>query len=180
MRIVLLLVWLCGMRLLAGDAPFAGLTLPDHLDRPHDVAQETAGHLVMLFAIDSRVDGKAWDERLTAHLPADRQLVRIMDAGAVALEDRPRLLDRVKKALDGTNVTFVMDWQGVVRKALGGTPDQVVIVSIAADGTLQGRTGGLPTPENLTTALGFLGIVPDPPLKDERPSNPKTDKKSTP
>lgn len=180
MRIVLLVVWLCGMRLLAGEAPFAGLNLPDHQDRSHNLAQETAGRLVMLFAIESRVDGKAWDERLTAHLPADRPLVRIMDAGAVAEEDRPRLLERVKKALDGTNVTFVMDWQGVVRKALGGTPDQVVIVSIAADGTVQGRSGGLPTPGNLTTALGFLGIVPDPPLKDERPSNPKTDKKSTP
>jgi hypothetical protein len=164
----------------AGDAPFRGVTLTDHLSQSHDLEKETAGHLVMLFAIESRVDGKAWDERLSAQLPADRQLVRVMDAGAIAEEDRPRLLERVKKALDGTRVTFVMDWQGAVRKQLGGTADQVVIVAVDAQGTVSGRTGGLPTAANLTTALGFLGIVPMPPLTDDKTANPKTDPKHTP
>lgn len=166
--------------LTAGDAPFRGLTLNDHLGQAHDLERETAGRLVMLFTIESRVDGKAWDERLTAHLPADRQLVRVMDAGAIMEEDRPRLLERVKKALDGTSVAFVMDWQGVVRKQLGGTADQVVIVAIDAQGAVSGRAGGLPTAASLTTALGFLGIVPLPPLIDDKPANPKTDPKRTP
>lgn len=178
--VLLMLLTVGGVSLSAGDAPFRGVTLTDHLDQPHDLEKETSGRLVMLFAIESRVDGKAWDERLTAHLPADRQLVRVMDAGAIAEEDRPRLLERVKKALDGTTVTFVMDWQGVVRKQLGGTADQVVIVAVDAQGTVSGRSGGLPTAANLTTALGFLGIVPMPPLTDDKPANPKTDPKRTP
>lgn len=164
----------------AGESPFTGLTLTDHLDRPHVLASETVSRLVMLFAIDSRVDGKAWDERLTPHLPADRPLVRIMDAGAVRESDRPRLLERVRKALDGTPVVFLMDWDGAVRKQLGGTVEQVVVVATDAQGVVIGRTGGLPTAANLTTALGFLGIVPMPPLSDDKPANPKTDKRPTP
>lgn len=177
---VFLMLLTAGMSLSAGDAPFRGVTLTDHLGQAHDLEKETVGRLVMLFTIESRVDGKAWDERLTAHLPVDRHLVRVMDAGAIAEEDRPRLLERVKKALDGTTVAFVMDWQGVVRKHLGGTADQVVIVAINEQGAVSGRTGGLPTAANLTTALGFLGIVPMPPLTDDKPTNPKTDPKRTP
>jgi hypothetical protein len=176
----LLMLLTTGVPLSAGDIPFIGLTLRDHLGQTHDLEKDTAGRLVMLFTIESRVDGKAWDERLTAHLPADRQLVRVMDAGAIAGEDRPRLLERVKKALDGTAVVFAMDWQGLVRKQLGGTAEQVVIVAVDAQGTISGRTGGLPTAANLTTALGFLGIVPKPPLTDDKPANPKTDPKPTP
>ncbi len=178
--LVLLMLLAADMPLPGGDAPFRGVTLTDHLGHPHDLEKETAGRLVMLFAIESRVDGKAWDERLTAHLPADRQLVRVMDAGAIAEEDRPRLLERVTKALAGSSVVFVMDWQGVVRKQLGGTAEQAVIVAIDAQGMVSGRTSGLPTAANLTTALGFLGIVPLPPLTDEKPANPKTDPKRTP
>ena len=180
MWLMLLMLVTAGVPLTAGDAPFHGVTLTDHLGQTHDLEKETVGRLVMLFAIESRVDGKAWDERLTAHLPADRQLVRVMDAGAIAEEDRPRLLERVKKALDGTPVVFVMDWQGTVRKQLGGTADQVVTVAIDAQGAISGRTGGLPTAANLTTALGFLGIVPMPPLIDDKPANPKTDPKRMP
>ena len=164
----------------AADSPFTGLSLNDHLDRPHDLSTETTNRLVMLFAIESRVDGKAWDERLTQHLPADRSLVRIMDAGAVREADRPRLLDRVRKALDGTNVVFLMDWQGTVRKRLGGTVDQVLVVATDAQGVVTAQVSGLPTAANLTTALGFLGIVPMPPLTDDKPANPKTDPKRTP
>jgi hypothetical protein len=178
--LVLLMLLMVGVPLTAGDAPFHGITLTDHLGQAHDLEKETTGRLVMLFAIESRVDGKAWDERLTAHLPADRQLVRVMDAGAIAEEDRPRLLERVKKALDGTAVIFVMDWQGTVRKRLGGAADQVVIVAVDTQGVLSGHTGGLPSAANLTTALGFLGIVPMPPLTDDKPTNPKTDPKHTP
>lgn len=179
-KLLVLLMLVADMQLHAGDAPFRGITLTDHLGQVHDLEKETIGRLVMLFAIESRVDGKAWDERLTTHLPADRQLVRVMDAGAIAEEDRPRLLERVKKALDGTPVTFVMDWQGAVRKQLGGTADQVVIVAIDAQGTVSGRSGGLPTAAHLTNALGFLGIMPMPPLTDDKPANPKTDPKRTP
>lgn len=164
----------------AADSPFAGLTLSDHLDQPHSLSAETANRLVMLFAIESRIDGKAWDERLSAHLPADRRLVRIMDAGAVRESDRPRLLERVRKALDGTNVVFLMDWQGAVRKQLGGTVDQVLVVATDPHGVVTAQVAGLPTAANLTTALGFLHIVPNPPLTDDKPANPKTDPKRTP
>lgn len=164
----------------AADSPFAGLSLTDHLDRPHELSAETTNRLVMLFAIESRVDGKAWDERLTPHLPADRPLVRIMDAGAVREGDRARLLERARKALDGTSVVFLMDWQGAVRKHLGGTVDQVLVVATDAQGVVTAQVGGLPTAANLTTALGFLGIVPMPPLTDNKPANPKTDPKRTP
>ena len=176
----LLMLVTASVPLPAVDAPFRGVTLTDQLGQAHDLEKETVGRLVMIFAIESRVDGKAWDERLTAHLPADRQLVRVMDAGTIAEEDRPRLLERVKKALDGTPVVFVMDWQGAVRKQLGGTAEQVVIVAIDEQGAVSGRTGGLPTAANLTTALGFLRIVPMPPLTDDKPANPKTDPKRTP
>jgi hypothetical protein len=56
----------------------------------------------------------------------------------------------------------------------------VVIVAVDAHGALSGRTGGLPNAANLTTALGFLAIVPTPPLTDDKPANPKTDPKHTP
>ncbi|MBA3697561.1 MAG: hypothetical protein H0W78_01665 [Planctomycetes bacterium] len=175
--LLLVLTW---MSLAAGESPFAGVTLDDHLGRPHVLTAETANRLVILFAIESRVDGKAWDERLTPHLPKDRPLVRIMDAGAVRESDRPRLLERVTKALAGTDVVFLMDWTGALRKQLGGTVEQAVIVATDAQGVVIGRTGGLPTAASLTTALGFLGIVPDPPLTDAKPINPKTDKRPTP
>ncbi len=178
--LLMLLMLLTGVTLTAGDAPFHGVTLTDHLGQAHDLEKETSGRLVMLFAIESRVDGKAWDERLTAHLPVDRQLVRIMDASGVAEEDRPRLLERVRKALDGTSVVFVIDWKGVMRNQLGGTTDHVVIVAVDTQGALSGRSGGLPNAANLTAALGFLAIVPMPPLTDEKPANPKTDPKHTP
>lgn len=164
----------------AAESPFRGLSLTDHLDRPHELSAETSNRLVMLFAIESRVDGKAWDERLTPHLPVDRPLVRIMDVGAVREDDRLRLLNRVRQALDGTNVVFLMDWQGAVRKRLGGTVEQVLVVATDAQGMVTARVGGLPTATNLTSALGFLGIVPMPPLTDDKPANPKTDPKRTP
>lgn len=180
LMLMLMLMLLASVPLHAGDAPFHGVTLTDHLGQAHDLEKETVGRLVLLFAIESRVDGKAWDERLTAHLPADRQLVRVMDAGAITEEDRPRLLERVKKALDGTSVVFVMDWQGVARKQFGGTVEQVMIVAINAQGAVSGRSGGLPTAANLTAALAFIGIVPLPPLTDDKPAKPKTDPKRTP
>jgi hypothetical protein len=158
----------------AGENAFKDLVLDDHLGRPHDLAKEAPDHLVLLFAIACRVDAKAWDDGVSPHLPVGTHLVRIMDLGEVAAEDRPRVLERVTKALADTSVVFVMDWEGAVRKRLGGTPDQALMVAFDGEGVETGRVSGLPSAKNRTTALGFMRIVPHPALVDDVAPNPKT------
>jgi hypothetical protein len=177
MKPLLLLLLAVSLPLAAGEPPLHGITLPDHLDQPHDLERETRARLVLLFTIAARVDAKAWDD---SHLPVGRPLVRVLDAGAIAQEDRPRLKERVTKALEGTGVLFVMDYEGVVRKRLGGLADQALVVAIDAEGAETGRVTGLPSAANRTTALGLIGIVPDPPLVDEPIRNPKTDARHLP
>lgn len=164
----------------AGEALFTGLVLKDHLDQPHDLEKEAPDRLVLLFAIACRVDAKAWDEGVSPHLPVGKPLVRIMDLGEVGAEDRPRVLERVTKALAGTGVLFVMDWEGAVRKRLGGSAEQALVVAVDGDGGELGRVSGLPSAKNRTTALGYLRIVPSPPLVDDIAPNPKTDPRRSP
>jgi hypothetical protein len=181
MRLLILLTLLVSTRMgEAGEALFTGLVLNDHLGQPHDLGKETPDHLVLLFTIACRVDAKAWDEGLSPYLPVGKPLVRIMDLGEVGAEDRARVVERVTKALDGTGVLFVMDWEGAVRKRLGGSPDQALIVAIDGEGKELGRVTGLPTAKNRTTALGFVRIVPHPPLIDDVTPNPKTDPRRQP
>lgn len=164
----------------AGEALFKGLVLKDHLDQPHDLEKEAPDHLVMLFSILARVDAKAWDEGVSPHLPVGKPLIRIMDLGEIGAEDRPRVLERVTKALANTGVLFVMDWEGVVRKRLGGNVEQALIVAIDGEGGELGRIAGLPSAKNRTTALGFVRIVPHPALVDDIAPNPKTDPRKSP
>ena len=163
----------------AGEALFRGLVMSDHLGQVHDLERETAGRLVMLFDLQARVDAKAWDEGVSGNLPRDRPLVRILDGGAIDAADRPRLMERVTRALDGTGVVFVLDWDGAVRRRL---MDSAPIILVACDASDRecGRISGAPSAANRTTALGFLHIVPDPPLTDRILPNPRTDLKPTP
>jgi len=175
--LVLVVCW--STSLSAGEALFRGLTFNDHLGKAHNLEQETPGRLVMLFDIQARVDAKAWDDGISGSLPKDRPLVRILDGGAIDAADRPRLIERVTRALERTGVVFVLDWDGAVRKRLMGT-EQIILVACDATGVERGRISGPPSAANRTKALALVGIFPDPPLTDRVLPNPKTDPKPTP
>ena len=164
----------------AGEAVLKGLVINDHLGQPHDLEKQAPDHMVLLFSIAARVDAKAWDDGVSPYLPVSKPLIRIMDLGEVGAEDRPRVVERVTKALAGTGVLFVMDWEGAVRKRLGGSNEQAVVVVFDGEGAVLGQVGGLPTAKNRTTALGYLRIAPHPPLTDDVTPNPKTDPRRVP
>lgn len=163
----------------AGESLFRGLVKNDHLGKAHDLEQEIRQRLVILFNLQARVDAKAWDDGVSGNLPKERPLVRVLDGGAIDAADRPRLIERLTKALDGTGVVFVLDWDGAVRKRLMGT-EPIIVVGCDADGVECGRISGAPSAANRSTALGFLHIVPALPLTDRVLANPKTDPKPKP
>lgn len=163
-----------------GEVLLKGLVLKDHLGRDHDLEKEAPDHLLLLFGIACRVDAKAWDDGVSPHLPVGKLLIRVMDLGEVGAEDRPRVLERVTKALADTSVLFVMDWEGAVRKRLGGSADQALVVAFDGQGAELGRVSGLPSAKNRMAALAFVRIVPNPPLVDVVAPNPKTDPRPAP
>ncbi len=144
----------------------AGITVDDHLGQAHDLGAEAHGRLAMLFAIEQRIVAKEWDDDLSAQLPAGRALLRILDGTAIRAEDRPRLVERITATLAGTGVRFLLDWQGAVRQRLGTPNDRVTIAAFDATGAYSGQVDGEASAQTLTRALGMVGIVPDPPLKD--------------
>jgi hypothetical protein len=155
--------------LLASALPAAdlkGLALDDHLGERHDLGAETPGRLAMLFSIGQRIGAKDWDDSLTAHLPKDHPLVRILDGSAIRAEDRPRLVEKVTRTLQGTGVRFLLDWEGAARKRLAAPADAVRIVAFDATGALAGQVDGPANARDLTAALALVGVVPDPPLVD--------------
>ncbi len=164
----------------ADEALLQGLTLSDHLGQAHDLGRESARRLVLLFDLQARVDAKAWDDGTSPALPADRQLLRILDGGAIDAADRPRVIERVTTALAGTGVVFLLDWDGAVRQRLGAATAPVVMVACDAQGVEVGRLSGPPTAANRTSALALVHIVPDPPLSDRVVPRPKTDPKRIP
>jgi hypothetical protein len=181
MRILLLLVSLLIATVAdGGEALLKGLVLPDHLGRSHDLEKEAPDHLLLLFSIACRVDAKAWDDGVSSYLPVGKLLMRIMDLGDVSAEDRPRVLERVSKALADTSVLFVMDWDGAVRKRLGGSADQALVVAFDGQGAELGRVSGLPSAKNRMAALAYVRIVPNPPLVDVVIPNSKTDPRPAP
>ncbi|MBA3710551.1 MAG: hypothetical protein H0W83_17235 [Planctomycetes bacterium] len=158
----------------AADIPaegpvFAGISLPDHLGAAHDLAAEAPSALVMLFRVDDRVSAKEWDDGLRLRL-AGHRLVPVIDASDIAPGDRPKLIEKATAKAEG-KVLFLLDWDGEVRKrvrAHGLDPGArgVVIAGVRADGALAGTLAGEPDAANRTKALGWLGIVPKPPLID--------------
>jgi polyisoprenoid-binding protein YceI len=151
---------------LAAQRDLAGLTLNDHLGQAHDLGAEAHGRLAMLFAIEQRMIAKEWDDDLSAQLPASRALLRILDGAAIKADDHQRLVERITATLEGTGVRFILDWQGAVRQRLGTPGDRVTIAAFDAAGAFCGQVDGEASAQTLTKALGMVGIVPDPPLKD--------------
>jgi polyisoprenoid-binding protein YceI len=150
----------------AAKHDLAGLTLNDHLGQAHDLGTESHARLAMLFTIEQRITAKGWDDDLSAQLPANRALLRILDGSAIKAADQQRLIDRITSTLDGTGVRFILDWQGAVRQRLGTPGDRVTIIAFDATGVHCGQVDGESSSQTLTKALGMVGIVPDPSLKD--------------
>ncbi len=150
----------------ASHRDLARLTMGDHLGQAHDLGAESQGRLAMLFAIEQRITAKEWDDDLSAQLPASRALLRILDGSAIRAEDHQRLVERITATLEGTGVHFILDWQGAVRQRLGTPTDRVTIAAFDAAGAYCGQVDGEATAQTLTKALGMVGIVPEPPLKD--------------
>jgi hypothetical protein len=144
-----------------------GISLPDQLGTQHNAGSETPKHLAMVFDIEQRSLAKDWDDALSEHLPKDLGLVRLLDGSAIKAEDRPRLAARIAKALDGTGVRFLLDWDGEVRKRLALSGDRVWIVAFDDTGSVSSETDGKPTAAGLTASLQGIGITPNPPLTDE-------------
>jgi polyisoprenoid-binding protein YceI len=150
----------------AAHHDLAGLSLSDHLGQLHDLGAEAHGRLAMLFTIEQRITARDWDDSLSAQLPPARALLRILDGSAIKAEDHQRLIDRITSTLDGSGVRFILDWQGAVRQRLGTPNDRVTIAAFDATGAHCGQVDGEASAQTLTKALGMVGIVPDPPLKD--------------
>jgi polyisoprenoid-binding protein YceI len=150
-----------------------GLNLPDHLGAAHDVGAEVPDRLAMFFTIDQRGAAKNWDDRLSEQLPKERALVRVLDGSAIAEADRPRLLQRITKALDGTGVVFLTDWSAAARTRLVIPADQVSVIAFDAQGQVHGQISGRADAANLTAALALIGIIPARPLVDVAPKGPK-------
>ncbi len=163
----------CGACASAADgpvpSPFAGVVLSDHLGSEHDLALEARSALVMLFRVDDRVGAKEWDDGLRQRL-AGHALVPVIDAVGIAVEDRPKLIEKATRKSEG-KVLFLLDWDGVVRTrllavGLAAKARGVVIAGFVPEGAFAGVLAGEPTAANRTLALRWIGIVPDPPLVD--------------
>jgi len=163
-----LLVVLCGAHAVADDATASlnGMSLKDQLGQSHDIGSEVSGHLCLMFPVGQHIIAKAWDDALSPLLPKDRGLVRIVDASDIAEEDRTRLIERLTKAVDGTQIRFLLDWTGEARKRMDLTDGDVWVVACTDKGTKSGQTKGRPLAAALTRALALIGIVPNPPLVD--------------
>ena len=143
----------------------AGIVLEDQAGGRHDLATEAPGHPLLLFTVAHRTAARRWDEVLTPYLGSAHSLLRVIDASAIAPEDRPTLRARLIATVAGSGLHFLLDWSGAVRPQVGAPdPEQVALIGISPTGGVLGPVIGPVNVPRATEVLAWFAIVPVPPL----------------
>jgi|GEM_PF-6904948 polyisoprenoid-binding protein YceI len=150
------------------------LALLDQRGVSHALASEGAGRLLMLFDIDERITAKRCDDVLSRRLDPTAPLLRIIDGSRFAPEDRETLRHRLQESVKDPTLSFLLDWEGDVRKRFKLPDAPLLFLGFAPDGVLVGECEGELEIPTLTRILALIGRPANPPfVSDELNALPK-------
>lgn len=135
------------------------LALPDHRGGNQRLDQIARDRLMMYFVLDERVAAKRCDLALRPRLGAQRELLRVVDGRAYKPEDRATVVKRIADGVGEEAVTFLLDWDGAVAKALALPAAPLQFIGFDAQGRVTGEVAATFDREELTRVLPLVPAI---------------------